>query len=226
MPQPSLICVLLLASLLTACRGDADADTRARGPAVGSLPGTYAGRFACRNCPGIDVALWLRGDGAFFMRQDYLGEDAAPPERVYKLGRWAFEANDRTLLLRGRGPELRFTVGNSRELTLVSGTPQAQVLRRDDSLGPFEERVRIEGEYTLAPERFHECVSALDFALDDTAGSRDLRRKYRNVSRPETPALVTLEARFKEDQDSAAGQLSLEVERVIELKPKTSCSAG
>lgn len=230
----SLPLPLVLLVLLAACRPSETPVAERLGLDPAALPGTYAGRFECRNCPGIDVALWLRADGTFFLRQDYLGDTAAATERVHKLGRWSLDAGSRTLTLESRGPALRFAVGEDGVLTLQGGPTKPQRLGPSDELGAFADRVRVEGEYTAKPERFVECVTALSFGLEDGPGQRELRRRHRDTSRPETPALVELEARFAPGGEDAApadpgdagpaDRIALAVERVVAIKPNTRCA--
>jgi hypothetical protein len=222
----------LLLAMLVACDGAGDGpDGEAAYFDAAALPGAYVGRFVCRNCPGIEVALWLRADGTFFLRQDYLGGEDAPTERVHKFGRWTFDTIDRTLALQSRGPDLRFAVDDDAVLTALTGPEEPQRLSRADELGPFHDLVRVEGEYAMKPEHFRECETGLTFALDDGPGRRELRRRHRDVSQPQTPAFVTLEARFsyraedaaEAEPTSSAERLSLNIEEVLSLKPRSEC---
>lgn len=215
---------LLFALLLGACHGEHAPEAGAGTSNLAALPGTYAGRLPCRNCPGIDMTLWLRDDGVFFLRQIYLAPDATTaPDRAHKLGRWTFDTASRTLVLHGRGPELRFALSEGGKLEMRTGSPEPQTLTREPTLGPFDDSVRLEGEYVVAPapETFRECDTGLVLALADDAGGRELRRQRSSVSRPDTRVLATVEAHFLSGPTSM-----LAIERVISIRPGVSCEAS
>ena len=208
--------------LLSAC-GEQDAPSGSVAPPdPATLPGVYAGTFPCGNCPGIDVRLWLRDDGVFFMRQDYQATDQSPMERVHALGRWAWDSAAPALVLRGQGPERRFSY---REPLLTMHTlGERPVLERDDAAGPFTDRLPLQGEYVSGGNAgmFAECISGLRLPVQEDSRGRDLKRRHRAVSPADRPALVSIEAHVA-DSGSAAAQEILIVDRFLALRPSSDC---
>jgi len=99
----------LLALLLGAC-GDWKDDVSPEALPPVTLPGVWVGVFPCDNCPGIDVRLWLRTDGRFFVEQHYpaMNEESGVPTTAHGLGRWQWNAEERILVLDGEGPDRIF----------------------------------------------------------------------------------------------------------------------
>jgi copper homeostasis protein (lipoprotein) len=215
--------LVISALLLSAC-GENDAGSGNAPPFdPTTLPGIYAGTFPCGNCPGIDVRLWLRNDGVFFMRQDYRATDEDPVERVHALGHWAWDSAAPALVLRGQGPERRFSY--EEPLLKMHTLGEQPVLERDDGAGPFSDRLPLQGEYVSAGDgvgTFSECVTGLRLRVNDDARGRDLRRRHRAVSPADRPALVSIDAHLAESASTPADEVLI-VDRFVALQPGSDC---
>jgi copper homeostasis protein (lipoprotein) len=211
--------ISIAASLTLAACGGTNSDSEPA-PAVdiGTLIGTHSGVFPCANCPGIDARLWLRADGAFFMRQDHRAAEGADVETTYALGRWAWDAGAGELVLRGHGPERRFHYVDGALQMAVSGLPH--VLERDGSAQPFTDRMRFEGQYesSVGVGTLRDCVTGLQLAVrDDTAG-RNLRRRHRAVSPANRAAWVSIEAHLAYGPSEV-----LAIDRLLAIRPGQAC---
>jgi copper homeostasis protein (lipoprotein) len=211
--------VSISASLALAACGGPDSDIEPA-PAidVSTLVGVYSGVFPCENCPGIDARLWLRPDGAFFMRQDHRATEGAEVERTHSLGRWAWDAGAGELVLRGRGPERRLHyVGGALQMA-VSGLPH--VLERDVAARPFTDLARFEGQYesSVGAGTLRDCVTGLQLAVNDDTGGRSLRRRHRAVSPANRAAWVQVEAHLVYEQGEA-----LAIDQLIAIRPGQAC---
>jgi len=221
--RAKLLTATAAAALLAGACGDDAARPAAPEPVdLAALPGVYAGTFPCRNCPGIDVRLWLRPDGAFFMRQDYLGAAEEPAERAHATGRWTWDSGPALLSLRSAGPERAFRYRDAR-LTL-QGPGDPHVLARAESAEPFTDRLALQGRYdsVTGAGTFAECYTGLRLPVTDDARGRDLRRRHRAVSPAASPALVAVEAHLAYAQ-GAEGAEFLAVDRFVSLRPGAAC---
>jgi hypothetical protein len=211
--------VVIAASLTLAACGGSDSDNEpAPAVDVSALVGVYSGVFPCENCPGIDARLWLRPDGAFFMRQDHRATEGADVERTHSLGRWAWDAGAGELVLRGRGPERRFHYVDGTLQMAVSGLPH--VLERDAAAQPFTDRARFEGQYesSVGVGTLRDCVTGLQLAVNDDTGGRNLRRRHRAVSPANRAAWVQVEAHLVYERGEA-----LAIDRLIAIRPGQEC---
>jgi hypothetical protein len=215
--------LVILAVLLGACGENDAASSNVPLLDPSTLPGVYAGTFPCANCPGIEVRLWLRTDGVFFMRQDYQSTDDGPAERVHASGHWAWDSAAPALVLRGQGPERRFSYQDPLlKLHTVGG--EQPVLERDAAADPFTDRLPLQGEYVSAGDAgtLSECVTGLRFRVDDDPRGRDLRRRHRAVSPADRPALVSIEAHLVDSGPDAPHE-TLAVDRFLALSPSGNC---
>jgi copper homeostasis protein (lipoprotein) len=215
------VTIVMLVAMLGACDKD-DGDT-GDAPVVdlAALPGVYAGTLPCGNCPGIAVRLWLRDDGVFFMRQDYMATVDSPTERVHALGHWTWDAAA-ALVLRGRGPERRFSYQAPRlEMHTLSG--ERPILERDTE-EPFTDSLSLQGEYISTGDAatFAECLTGLRFRVHEDARGRDLRRRHRSVSPADRAALVSIDAHIA-PPGAAPGEVLI-VDNFVALRPGTDCS--
>jgi hypothetical protein len=192
-----------------------------------SLPGVYAGGFPCANCPGIEVRLWIREDGVFFLRQDYLGELSSPIDRVHALGRWRWNAAEARLVLEGRGPDRKFQYTGNGRLELETLSAAEHVLTRQAESAQFADLAMFDGELLTAsePSTFRECVTGLSFAVHGNAGDRDLRRQHRRLSAPDVAALVVVQGRLDYTGPAATLDAVLVVEQLLSIKPSAFCPA-
>jgi copper homeostasis protein (lipoprotein) len=208
-----------IASLTLAACGESGSHSEPA-PAVdlSTLPGVYAGVFPCQNCPGIDARLWLRPDGAFFMRQDHRAAEGVDVERTHAFGRWAWDAGGGELVLRGRGPERRFHYAERALRMLVPGVPH--VLERDEAPLPFTDRVTFEGQYesSAGSGTVTECATGLRFAVRDDASGRNLRRRHRGISPANHAVWVSIEAHLVFGPAEI-----LAVDRVLAMRPSHDC---
>ncbi|HEY7673035.1 MAG TPA: copper resistance protein NlpE N-terminal domain-containing protein [Gammaproteobacteria bacterium] len=209
---------VVAALALAACRGHDSDSEPAPAVDIGALVGVYAGVFPCENCPGIDTRLWLRPDGAFFMRQDRRAAEGADVERTNALGRWAWDGGAGELVLRGHGPERRFHYVDGALQMAVAGLPH--VLQRDSAEPPFTDRVRLEGQYesSVGVGTLRECATGLALTVRDDNGGRNLRRRHRAVSPANRTAWVAIEAHLGYERGEVVA-----VDRLLAIRPGQSC---
>ena len=211
--------VAIIASLTLVACGGPDSDGAAPPTVeVGTLVGVYKGVFPCENCPAIDAGLWLRPDGAFFLRQDHRAAEGADVERTHSLGRWAWDAGVGELVLRGRGPERRFRYIDGALRMAVPGLPH--VLERDDASPPFTDRVGLEGQYesSVGVGSVRDCITGLHLTVHDDTNGRNLRRRHRAVSPANRAAWVRIEAHLVYE-----GGETLAVDRLLAIRPGQEC---
>ncbi len=209
---------LLLAVLPAAGCGEADRHTAdvTASPAPAPAPGLWQGTFPCTDCPGIDVTLWLRPDGGFFLRQHYLADDG--DERYYALGRWVWDEEQAVLRLRGSGPERWFERTTDGRLAMQVPSDLPHRLERRGDLVPFTDTVTVEGEYEGAGRRFRECRSGLAWPVARAGDYRRLVHQYGRVPRGEL-ALLTIRGRLEPTDDGE----TLVIEELVQLKPGRGC---
>jgi len=211
----------LLAVLSTAGCGGPDEDTgeSAGAPPPPAAPGLWQGTFPCADCPGIDVTLWLRPDGAFFLRQHYLADDGGG-ERYYGLGRWAWDEDEAVLRLRGGGPERVFERPAAGRLAMRVASDLPHRLERSGDLVPFTDTVTLEGEYREADgtRRFRECRSGLAWTVVRRGDFRRLVHQYGRVPREER-ALLKVRGHLEPTDDGD----TLVIEELVQLQPGRGC---
>lgn len=222
--RPSLRAGLFLIVLLTAGCGERDAGTSeaTAAPKAPPSPGLYEGTFPCADCPGIEVTLWLRPDGAFFLRQHYLadGGNGGEAERYYALGRWDWDAADAELRLQGAGPVRVFDRPEPGVLAMRVASDLPHRLVRGSDLVPFTDTLTLEGEYQEASgeRRFRECLSGLSWSIAPGGDYRRLLHQYGRVPRGEH-ALARVRGHLKPTE----GGTRLVVEELIQLQPGRRC---
>ena len=210
---------LLIAVLSAAGCGGRDEATgeHADAPPPPPAPGLWQGSFPCADCPGIDVTLWLRPDGAFFLRQQYLADDGAD-ERYYGLGRWTWDEDEAVLRLRGGGPERVFERPAAGRLAMRVASDLPHRLGRRGDLVPFTDSVILEGEYAGEARRFRECRSGLAWPVVRRGEYRRLVHQYGRVPRGEQ-ALLKIRGRLETTADGEA----LLIEELVQLQPGRGC---
>jgi len=120
----TLLPVLALAALLSACNANAPSDTPEGAPppdthtSRNSLDwqGTYQGVLPCADCPGIRTVLTLRADNTYQLQTQYL-ERQPRPDTVQ--GRFGWLTGDNAIELDSAGDHYRYQVGENR-LTMMS----------------------------------------------------------------------------------------------------------
>lgn len=185
------------------------------------LAGSYSGTFPCVDCPGIETGLWLRDDGAFFYRQNYLAaEDQTSDTAFYAMGHWNWDALTGQVALERDGPTRWFEVIDENILRFRTSAKPDHLLARSVIETPFEYLVTLEGEYQSAKvQRFVECRTGLSFAIVEQGEGRRIRRQYRSMPRGQ-PIIAVVEARMSAGSD---GELALSIERLVTLKPGERC---
>lgn len=212
--------ILILAALLGGC-GDDNGAVPEESPAATPAPaaGLYEGTFPCADCPGIDITLWLRPDGRYFLRQHYRTSAEAGGEHYYGLGRWQWDAAAVTLTLRGGGPERIFELREGGLLALRVPSDLSHHVSRSGGLVPFTDTLALQGEYRTTDGKpvFRECRTGLEWPVAAREDYRSLRHQYGRVPRGET-ALVQIRGRLEGNGDPV-----LTVSELIRLEPGGRC---
>jgi hypothetical protein len=197
-----------------------------------TLAGVYSGQFPCSNCAAIEATVWLRPDGAFFLRQRFEDDTAdstanAPqgPATTFSFGRWSWDEVSAEAVLRGPGPERRLTVRDDDRLQLRVASPTEHVLVRNAAAPHFSDRVQLDGESAVSEKgaTFKECLTGLTFAVVDAGAYRELRRQHRRMNPRGKVAITTIEGHFAVTQHEAATSERLVVDRFITMKPGKGC---
>lgn len=210
--------LILMLVFIAGCGGSGETP-RDRGPATipAPAPGLWQGIFPCADCPGIEVDLWLRPDGAFFLRQHYLAE-SSDGERYYGIGRWAWNENEALLRLQGGGPERVFGRPAAGRLTMRVASDLPHTLERSGDLTPFTDTVTLEGEYEGGDRLFRECRSGLAWPVVRSGDYRRLVHQYGRVPRGEQ-TLVKVRGHLEPTQSGDA----LVIEELVQLQPGRGC---
>ncbi|HEX6998644.1 MAG TPA: copper resistance protein NlpE N-terminal domain-containing protein [Gammaproteobacteria bacterium] len=219
------VACLAAGSMLAGC-GSSDAPgAEERHLPQGELAGVYAGRFPCSNCEAIEATLWLRADGAFFLRQRYVVQDGPQALPAYARGRWRWDERTGELVLRAPGPERRLRQLDADRLQLETASPIAHVVVRDPDAPPFRDRLRLEGETAVIDGgiAFRDCLTGLAYAATGGAGYGDLRRQHRRLNRANDPSLTELDGHVEVVASADGEREVLVVDRFITLKPRTRC---
>lgn len=216
--------LLLVAGSIMSCGGSKDA-VQTSTPQPPGLPGVYAGAFPCSNCDSIAAALWLRADGRFFLRQNYVGgessAESSAESRSYALGRWHWDEYTATIVLAGAGPERHLAPDGDRRLRMQTASPIAHILSLDTRAPAFDDRLRIDGDSVIGEHTaaFTECLTGLRFDVAETNGYKELRREHRLMNSRGGAALTTVEGHLS----TVGGREWLVVDKVIRLKPGAHC---
>jgi copper homeostasis protein (lipoprotein) len=231
MTRPVTLLLALGAALLGGCGRDSRNEVEPRTPLPATLAGVYEGKLPCSNCTAIEATLWLRPDGAFVLRQEFLDDSSAPsgnppqgPSTTYGLGRWSWDEVSAEAVLRGRGPERRLAVRDEGTLELRAAASVAPVLARVATTPPFSDRLTLDGESAVSENgaSFKECMTGLTFAVADAGAYRELRRQHRRMNARGKVALTTVEAHLV-TVDGATTSERLVVDKFIAIKPGTGC---
>ena len=215
-------------------RASQAAETPAGG-VLGELPATFTGDLPCADCPGIRYQLDLFPDGAFYLRQTYLGRG---PDAAFDLiGGFLIAADGRTLALHGdREAPLQFGIAapdGLRQLDL-EGRPIVSELNYDliraASFSPIEPHLELRGMYRYMADAglFTECLTRRRLPVVMEAGNAALERAYLEARRqPGEELLVNLEGRIElRPKVEGAGQVPMLVPlRLIGVWPGETCGA-
>ncbi len=230
MTRSRTVLLALGAAILGGCGRDSSNAVEPRTPMPATLAGVYEGEFPCSNCAAIQATLWLRPDGTFMLRQQFLDGPSVPsgsaspsPSTTYGLGRWRWDEVAAEAVLRGRGPERRVAVRGEGQLQLRAASSSEHVLARVAAAPPFGDRLTLDGESAVSANgaSFKECLTGLRFAVADTGAYRELRRQHRRMNARGKVALTTVEAHVV-PADSATSE-RLVVDKFIAIKPGTGC---
>lgn len=163
--------------------------------------------------------MWLRPDGAFFLRQHYLSDDG-DGERYFGLGRWEWSEDEAVLRLGGGGPERTFDQPVPGRLAMRVASELPHALERSGELVPFTDTVTVEGEYegTTGTPRFRECRTDLVWEVIRRGDYRRLLHQYGRLPRGEQ-ALIKVRGHLKQTANGEA----LVIEELVQLQPGRGC---
>jgi hypothetical protein len=214
----------LLALTLGAC-GDRKGDASPEALPPATLAGVWGGVFPCDNCPGIEVGLWLRTDGRFFIEQHYpaTDEEGAVPTTAYGLGRWQWNDEERILVLGGEGPDRIFEQPDPDSLIMRTASPQEHRLDRNVASPPFAATMRLSGMARQHGDGyvFRECLTGFELPLETAGDYPRFRHQYRNVVPRSESAPVELEGRFTWAADGSPA--SIRIERFVTIRDEGGC---
>lgn len=211
----SLILHVTLATAAMALAAGCGSDSSTPSPpAVPETPvaGVYRGEFPCRNCPGIEVTLWLHPDGTFFNRRRYLADAGAAAVLAYNLGRWYPGDAGATIIADGRGPDRIYRRTGADQLELVTDSELGHRLRRDPGARPFSDVMRVRGVARVDGNgaRFRECQSGLEAAIAEAADFPRFMRQYRAVAAAGQAAPIEFDGRFTWTPDGMPVAVTIE----------------
>lgn len=185
-------------------------------------PGVYAGTFPCDGCPGIDVALWLRGDGTFLLEQRYRAGDSPAPVPAHALGSWEWRPDEEALELLSGGPARVFDQADDGALIQRTVSTAEHRLDRDPSRARVDATLRLRGTIRRVGDgyRFRECRTALAAPVATGGDYRRFRNQYRSVaSGVEAP--VELVGHFDWAADGAP--VALVIDEFVTLRESPAC---
>jgi hypothetical protein len=224
-----LLALLATAAALVGCGGGSAEAPEVRTPMPATLAGVYSGQFPCSNCAAIEATVWLRPDGAFFLRQRFEDDATANtpqgPSTTFAFGRWSWDEVSAEAVLRGAGPERRLTVRDDDHLQLRVASPTEHLLARDPAEPHLGDRVRLDGESAVSENgaTFKECLTGLTFTVADAGAYRELRRQHRRMNPRGKVAVTTIEGHFAVPQKESTTSERLVVDRFITMKPGKGC---
>lgn len=207
---------------LAAC-GDAPQEEPAEAPDYAPLPGVWSGTFPCRDCPGIETTLWLRGDGRYFIRQEYLAGETGDASQAYGLGRWRTGEADGTLVLEGAGPSRVFERAGQDALLMRTESALEHRLSRDAVPKDFTSSIRMWGTMQVRADGtyFRECLTGIEVPVSEMGDFGRFRHQYRSVRRQGEPVSVELEGSFQWSRDGSPA--SLTIDRLVTLRRGDAC---
>jgi copper homeostasis protein (lipoprotein) len=240
------ICVVLLP--LTGCVGiTADRGAMSTAPAASPdvkmladamLPALYQGDLPCADCAGIRIALDIRADRVYFLRQTYLGKGAGVGEIFDDIGVWSISPDAQTVILKG-GHEapLLFSIENPETLRKLDteGKPIESTLnyelRRNASYRPLEPRVLMRGMYSYMADAgiFRECITQLKLPVAQSGDNAALESAYQSARQQvHEEVLVNVDGRvgLRPRMEGAGEQQTLIVERFVSARQGETCDAS
>jgi copper homeostasis protein (lipoprotein) len=203
---------------------------------IGALPASFGGELPCADCAGIRYILNLFPDKSFFLRRNYIRQDATHP--FDDIGNWELTADGSRLVLRsGKEPVESFAVMNGagvlRKLDLQGREIDSKLnydLRRMPAFEPIEPRLQMSGmfRYMADAATFTECHSRQRWPVAMEAGYQALEAEYlKHRRQPGEELMVTLEGQVasRPNMDTGRPVPNLIVERYIGAWPGETCGA-
>lgn len=214
--------IFLIIVLIGGCTEDQDLERPDEIP-LASLPGVYSGVFPCADCPGIRTTLWIRGDGRFFIEQEYPESDGREEMVAYNLGRWSWFADDQVLVLQGAGPSRTFTRPDADVLIMRTESDLEHRLNRDPAAPDFSAAIRMSGMMQLIADGafFTECLTGLVVPVSRRGDYSRFVHQYRSVAGRGEQTYVELDGRFSWSGDGALR--SLTIVRFVTIRSGASC---
>jgi len=197
------------------------------------VPASFTGDLPCADCRALRYQLSLFADGAFFLRQTYLGKP--PPNEFDDIGSWAWPGDGQVLLLRGgREAPVMFGRGAGDTLQLLDLNGRAidselnYALRRDAVFSRLEPRLNMRGMFTYMADApaFTECLTGQRWPVAQRGNYLELERAYLDtIETPGQPLLATVEGEVRLERGMEGDQLlpTLSVLRFGGVWPGTSC---
>lgn len=213
----------VLCALIAGC-GDRPDVAAPAGPDPGTVAGVWGGVFPCDNCPGIDVTLWLRPDGRFFVEQRYRPAEGDAPDVSYGLGRWAWRTDEQLLALSGAGPARLYERPDEDVLLLRTAAIEPHRLEARPGAADFTAVIRVRGVAQPAGDgyRFRECLTGYAVPLGKGGDYRRFARQFLDVVPRGEAASAEFEGRFDWGADGAPA--AFHIERFVTLREARECS--
>jgi len=203
-------------------------------------PATFAGEIPCADCSGIRLALTLRSDGVFLLRQTYLGAASGKDASFVDLGRWGTSDDGRKIVLRGGTEAPRqfaiVSVGDAAKLRMLNnlgGEIRSGLnyeLARTAAVDPFPDTFRVRGMYVYFADAgiLTECLSGLRLPVAQESDNAALERAYLQARKDVgQPILVTFEGHLarRPRMEGEGTEEVIVVDRFDRARPGESCSA-
>ena len=214
---------LLVVGLTGACGGGSVDGPEPTVPAE-SLAGVYSGVFPCENCAGIDVALWLRPDGRFFIEQRYPEAEGQAAFNAYNLGRWTWSGESEQIALHGSGPTRAFSnVQDTGTLLMQTASPLEHRLDRAADAREFTATIALSGLVSRRGDRtvFSECATGLVAPLAPAGDYRRFRHQYRSVEGSRGAVYVEFDGHFS--WSPSGTPTAVTIDRFVTVKADAGC---
>ncbi len=202
------------------------------GDLYATLPATFTGMLPCADCEGIEYHVDFFKDGAFFLRNVYLGKPEGTSDDV---GRYALSTDGVTLVLQGgREAPLYFSIEDANTLRKldIDARPIESGLNYDltrvDGFSPIEPALSLSGMFSYMADAagFTECLTGKRMPVAMEGGYLELERAYLAAD-VEPPALVmaSVEARIAQRMPMEGSGMvpTLVVDRFLHLAPGEEC---
>lgn len=201
---------------------------------LAGLPASFEGLLPCADCEAVRWRLELLEDGAFMLRQTWLGKQ--PEQAQDQLGRWQIDEDRGVLRLLGTDEAgLAFRIHDRRKLLKLdqAGHPIVSLhnytLERQGLFQPFEARLEVSGMYRYQADsgQITLCASGQSLPVAQEADNARLEAAYaKAVKQAGEPVLVRLTGRIalRSGPDGRGPQLSLVPEQFRTVLRQRSCA--